>query len=66
MKTNESTLDRVIRVLVGLVLLVLFFTQVVAGGLGYVVLVLGVILLLTGLVGYCPLYSLLKIQTNKK
>ncbi|EKD89428.1 MAG: hypothetical protein ACD_34C00061G0005 [uncultured bacterium] len=65
MKTNESGLDRIIRVVVGAALLVLYFTQIVAGGLGIVSVVIGAVLLITGIVGFCPLYALLKIQTNK-
>lgn len=65
MKTNESSLDRIIRVIVGIVLLALFFTNTVAGTLGIVFVILGAILLLTGLIGFCPLYALLKIRTNK-
>ena len=65
MKANESGLDRIIRIVVGFVLFVLYFTGVVSGTLGIVSLVVGAILLLTGLVGFCPLYALLKIRTNK-
>lgn len=64
-KANESGLDRVIRVLVGLVLLYLGLGGVVAGTVGVVLAVLGGVLLLTGLAGFCPLYALLKIRTNK-
>jgi hypothetical protein len=66
MKTNESGLDRVIRVIVGVALLALYFMHIVVGGLGIVAVIIGAILLITGAVGFCPLYSLLKIQTNKK
>jgi len=66
MKTNESGLDRAIRVIAGAALLALYFTQVVVGGLGIVAVIIGAVLLITGAVGFCPLYSLLKIQTNKK
>ena len=65
MKANESGLDRIIRIVVGIVLFVLYFNGVVSGTLGIVSLVVGAILLLTGLVGFCPLYALLKIRTNK-
>ena len=65
MKFNESGLDRLIRVVLGIVLLALTFGGVVAGGLEIVFLVLGAIALLTGIVGFCPLYALLKIRTNK-
>ena len=65
MKTNESNLDRIIRVILGAVLFALYFTGTVTGGLGVVFIILGAILLITGVVGFCPLYALLKISTNK-
>jgi hypothetical protein len=65
MKANESGLDRIIRVLLGIVLMALYFTGTVAGGLGIVFIVVGAIALLTGIVGFCPLYALLKIKTTK-
>ena len=55
MKRNELGLDRVIRVVVGLVLIGLFAGQVVTGGLGWVVLFIGAALLGTGIIGFCPL-----------
>jgi type IV secretory pathway VirB6-like protein len=65
MSTNESGLDRIIRTVAGIALIVLFIANVVSGSLGIIALVVGIVLLLTGLVGFCPLYSLLKIRTNK-
>jgi len=65
MKTNESGLDRIIRAIVGIIFLALYFTGTVTGTLGIVLIVLGAVLLLTGVVGFCPLYALLKINTNK-
>lgn len=65
MKTNESNLDRVIRVVVGIIFLGLYFTGTVTGTLGIILIVLGAVLLLTGAIGFCPLYKLLKIDTKK-
>jgi hypothetical protein len=65
MKKNESNLDRVIRAVVGIVLFVLYFTGVVSGTLGIILLVVGAILVITSAIGFCPLYALLKIRTNK-
>ena len=65
MKTNESGLDRVIRIVLGIVLFVLYFTGVVSSTLGIISLVIGAVLVITGLVGFCPLYALLKFRTNK-
>jgi hypothetical protein len=66
MKVNESSMDRIIRVVAGLALLALGFSGMVTGTLGTVFKILGFVPLLTGLVGFCPFYSLLKFQTNPK
>jgi hypothetical protein len=58
-------MDRIIRSIVGIVLLALYFTSTVTGGLGIIFIILGAVLLVTGVVGFCPLYRLLKINTNK-
>lgn len=65
MKANESILDRVIRVIAGIALLVLFFANIISGTLGIVLAVIGGVLIVTGAVGFCPLYALLKFRTNK-
>ena len=65
MKTNESGLDRIIRAIAGIALLAIYFTGTVTGTLGIVLIVLGAVLLLTGVVGFCPLYKMLNINTSK-
>ncbi len=62
---NESVADRAIRVAAGLLLLVLGWGGIVTGTAGTVFKFLGFVPLLTGLIGWCPLYSLFKIRTNK-
>jgi hypothetical protein len=57
-KTNEGTADRVIRVLAGLGLLSLAFVGPQTPW-GYI----GIVPLATGLLGSCPLYSILGIST---
>ncbi len=58
---NEGMIDRVLRVIVGAGLISLVFVgpQTPWGWIG-------VIPLATGLIGWCPLYSLLGISTKKK
>jgi hypothetical protein len=58
MKLNEGVFDRALRVVAGLVLIGLAVTGAV-GAWGYI----GVIPLVTGAVGMCPIYSLLGIST---
>ncbi len=62
---NESGLDRIIRVLLGVVLLALGWSGIVGGGLGVFLKYIGFLPLITGVVGFCPAYALLKIRTNK-
>lgn len=58
MPRNEGTIDRALRIIAGLVLISLVFVgpQTVWGWVGLVPL-------LTGALGYCPLYSVLGINT---
>ncbi|MCF8057864.1 MAG: DUF2892 domain-containing protein [Bacteriovoracaceae bacterium] len=55
---NEGTLDRVFRVLVGLGVLSLAFIGP-KSNLGYI----GIIPLVTGAIGYCPIYALIGISS---
>lgn len=63
MKKNMGSADRIIRILVAVVFAVLYFTNVVSGTLGIVLLVLGGVFLLTSLVSFCPLYTLVGAST---
>jgi hypothetical protein len=63
---NESITDRIIRVVLGIALLALGWTGTVSGVLGEIFKYLGFVPLLTGLIGFCPLYALFKFRTNKR
>lgn len=62
---NEANWDRALRVVSGIVLLILGWGGFVTGTLGTVFKFLGFLPLITGLSGWCGLYSLLGIRTNK-
>ncbi len=62
---NESGIDRIIRAVIGIVLIALAASSVVTGTFGIVFWVVGAVLLLTGIIGFCPLYALLKIRTKQ-
>lgn len=61
MKQNEHQIDRVIRIVLGVVLISMAFI-----GPANLWFLLGIIPLVTGLVGWCPLYALLGIGTCKE
>jgi amino acid transporter len=63
---NMSLADRVIRLVLAVVFGYLYFSGIVSGTLGIILLVLGIVFVLTSLVSFCPLYSLVKFSTAKK
>ena len=58
-----GTADRVIRLIIAAVFAYLYFASVVTGTLATVLLIFGIVFLITGLVGVCPLYSLVGFKT---
>ena len=64
MKPNMGTLDRSIRAIVGIVLVALWPLGLLQGTPAIVALVVGVVLLITAILRWCPPYSLLGINTG--
>lgn len=62
-KLNQAGWDRAARVVVGIVLLYLGWA-VLAGGLGLALKVVGLVPLLIGLIGWCPIYDLFNTGTR--
>ena len=56
MKKNMGGTDRIIRVVIAIIIAILFFTNVITGIFGIILLVLAGIFVLTSLLGFCPLY----------
>jgi len=63
MKKNVGGIDRIIRALVGIAALAAFFLGYATGTIGYVALVVGVVMLGTAAIGWCPPYALLGINS---
>lgn len=61
---NEAAWDRIGRVAIGIVLLYIGWADVVTGGWGTFLKVIGFVPLATGLVGWCPLYATFRFRTN--
>lgn len=58
-----GTTDRIVRTIIALVAIYLYFTGAVSATLGLVLLAVAAIFLLTSLVSFCPLYTLVGIKT---
>jgi uncharacterized membrane protein len=63
MKKNMGTVDKVIRLLLSALFIVLYFTNVVESVTGIILLVFAAVFILTSLVSFCPLYTLFGIRT---
>ncbi len=66
MKKNMGSYDKLIRLIVAIALIVLYYKEVLTGTLGIIALVLALVLTVTSLIGFCPLYTLFGINTCKK
>ena len=66
MKKNMGIVDRIIRLIIAAAIAVLFFTDVISGTWGIVLLVVAGIFLLTSLIGLCPLYLIFGASTCRK
>jgi hypothetical protein len=65
---NQGMIERVIRVLLGLALvwMVLYASMGLADIWKWTLTVVALLLIVTGISGICPLWMVLKINTNKK
>ena len=63
--SNELVLDRIIRIVVGVGLVGLALAAGLTSPLLYGVWLVAVILVVTGIVGFCPLYAALRIVTRR-
>jgi len=67
MKKNVVSIDKIIRVLIAVVIAVLYWQGMISGGtVAFVLLVLAAVFLLTSLLNFCPLYTILGINTCKR
>jgi hypothetical protein len=66
MKKNMGLTDRIIRTLVAIAIVILFFTHVVTGIWATILLIIAGIFIITSAIGFCPMYQILMINTCKK
>lgn len=63
MKKNMGSADRIIRVILAAVVATLYFTNVITGTLGIVLMVVAAVFVLTSLISFCPLYAPFGLKT---
>ncbi len=63
MKKNMGSADRITRTVIAAIAAVLYFTGVVPGTFGLVLVAIAVIFLLTSLVSFCPIYAIFGYKT---
>jgi hypothetical protein len=66
MKQNMGLIDKVIRILVAVVVIALYFAGVISGTVAIILLIFAGIFILTSLLGFCPLYLPFGLNTGKK
>lgn len=66
MKSNMGTTDKIIRIAIAALVAVLYFTNVISGTLGIILLVVAAVFVLTSLISFCPLYTILGLNTGAK
>jgi hypothetical protein len=66
MKKNMGATDKLIRSVIGIIIAILYYADIITGTLAIVLLAFAIIFLLTSFISFCPLYTLLGINTNKK
>lgn len=63
MKKNMGNADRIIRILIAVVIGILYFTGLISGTTALILLLLSVVFVLTGIIGFCPLYAPFRFST---
>lgn len=62
-KENMGSADRIIRLIISAIFVALYFSGMVTGIVGTVLLVLAAVFTLTSVISFCPLYSIFGIST---
>ena len=66
MKQNLGLVDQIMRILIASALAWLSFSAMITYDVKLVFVILGVVLLITSLFGFCPLYAIIGFRTNKR
>lgn len=65
MKSNMSSTDRIGRVIFAILVLLLWMMDIISGTLATTLLVVGTIFVATSAIGFCPIYTVFGLDTNR-
>jgi hypothetical protein len=65
MKPNEGATDRIVRLILGVVLIIIGWPVLGNSALGIILDIIGLILLITGITGFCVIYKVFGMNTVK-
>lgn len=65
MKKNMSDLDRMLRLIIAVAVVALYYFNAIGGTLAYVLMALAGVFVLTSFVSFCPLYALFRVNSLK-
>ena len=65
MKKNMGTTDKGIRVAIAIIVALLYYFNIIEGTLAYILMAFAIVFLLTSFISFCPLYTLLGLNTCK-
>lgn len=66
MKKNMGNTDRIIRIIIAAFLGYFYISGMVTGVAGIIIGILAVVFFLTSLIGFCPLYTVFRLNTNRE
>jgi hypothetical protein len=66
MKKNLGSADKLIRLFIAIVLMILYYFEIITGTVGIVALVFALVFTVTSMIGYSLIYALFGLNTNKK
>lgn len=66
MKKNMGSIEKIIRLVIAAVVIGLYFTNIISGTLGIVLLVLAGVFVLTSFISFCPIWAIFKVNTGAK
>jgi K+-transporting ATPase A subunit len=66
MKKNMGTIDRIIRIMLAIVVIILYITGSITGFAAIILGILAIVFIITSMIGFCPLYMPFKISTTGK